>query len=245
MKTVNKAFTLIELLVVIAIIAILAAILFPVFAQAKASAKTAATLSNVKQNITGALLYSADFDDYVVPAGDPWWVDPIIPTWSMVMYPYVKNLDLYWDPAVGQPGYQRLIPGKDSDVDVANEWAAWTNIAINFLGYSYWRPSYGTRSQTAITNPAQRCAFVPALYGEGAWGVWHFNSEYVWWVTKDPSYEQDFWTGMLLRGARFHNDSYIVSFADGHASKVNYKKYSWPRNDQETKDFWGNPYSGD
>jgi prepilin-type N-terminal cleavage/methylation domain-containing protein len=45
----RKAFTLIELLVVIAIIAILAAILFPVFAQAKASAKNTQELSNMKQ----------------------------------------------------------------------------------------------------------------------------------------------------------------------------------------------------
>ena len=45
----NRAFTLIELLVVIAIIAILAAILFPVFAQAKLSAKKAVEISNVKQ----------------------------------------------------------------------------------------------------------------------------------------------------------------------------------------------------
>ncbi|MFX8727564.1 prepilin-type N-terminal cleavage/methylation domain-containing protein, partial [Acinetobacter baumannii] len=45
----KKAFTLIELLVVIAIIEILAAILFPVFAQAKESAKKATCLSNIRQ----------------------------------------------------------------------------------------------------------------------------------------------------------------------------------------------------
>ncbi|MER3495961.1 MAG: hypothetical protein C4320_03630 [Armatimonadota bacterium] len=45
----SRGFTLIELLVVIAIIAILAAILFPVFAQAKAAAKHAKTVSNQKQ----------------------------------------------------------------------------------------------------------------------------------------------------------------------------------------------------
>src|SRR5580658_9448425 len=59
----KKAFTLIELLVVIAIIAILAAILFPVFAQAKAAAKAATGVSNMKQISLGLLMYSNDYDD--------------------------------------------------------------------------------------------------------------------------------------------------------------------------------------
>ncbi len=59
----NRAFTLIELLVVIAIIAILAAILFPVFAQAKEAAKKTSALSNVKQNGTCIMIYTADNDD--------------------------------------------------------------------------------------------------------------------------------------------------------------------------------------
>lgn len=63
----KKAFTLIELLVVIAIIAILAAILFPVFAQAKAAAKSASCLSNVKQLALAEKLYGADYDDYIIP----------------------------------------------------------------------------------------------------------------------------------------------------------------------------------
>ena len=53
-------FTLIELLVVIAIIAILAAILFPVFAQARESARQSTCLSSMKQIGTATLLYLQD-----------------------------------------------------------------------------------------------------------------------------------------------------------------------------------------
>jgi len=68
MHKMNKAFTLIELLVVIAIIAILAAILFPVFAQAKESAKAASDLSNTKQMGLAVAMYITDYDD-VMPLG--------------------------------------------------------------------------------------------------------------------------------------------------------------------------------
>jgi prepilin-type N-terminal cleavage/methylation domain-containing protein/prepilin-type processing-associated H-X9-DG protein len=59
----KKGFTLIELLVVIAIIAILAAILFPVFATARAKARQASCLSNVKQLVLAELMYASDWDE--------------------------------------------------------------------------------------------------------------------------------------------------------------------------------------
>src|SRR5690242_18323242 len=60
-----RAFTLIELLVVIAIIAILAAILFPVFAQAREKARSAACLSNQKQIGTAVQMYVQDYDEHL------------------------------------------------------------------------------------------------------------------------------------------------------------------------------------
>ncbi len=62
-KSSARAFTLIELLVVIAIIAILAGLLFPVFARAKAAAKTITTVSNTHQLGEAIAIYSSDNDD--------------------------------------------------------------------------------------------------------------------------------------------------------------------------------------
>src|SRR5579859_6096079 len=89
----RSAFTLIELLVVIAIIAILAAILFPVFAQAKAAAKKASALSNVKQIDLGSLMYSNDYDDMFVPYFSGLLVVP--PTGSGRQYFYTSP-QYYW-----------------------------------------------------------------------------------------------------------------------------------------------------
>ena len=123
----KKAFTLIELLVVIAIIAILAAILFPVFAQAKAAAKSAASLSNVKQIMTSEKLYINDADDAYptiyttnpAAAGFPggtsnpdsqdggcapklgWFTAD--GGWVTTVYPYMKNGDIFVAPAAEKP----------------------------------------------------------------------------------------------------------------------------------------------
>jgi prepilin-type N-terminal cleavage/methylation domain-containing protein len=108
----NQAFTLIELLVVIAIIAILAAILFPVFAQAKASAKKASDLSNVKQIATAQVLYVQDYDGAVAmnrscnlwrepngPANaSPCQAGDVALGWIDFLEPYTKSIDIFKSP---------------------------------------------------------------------------------------------------------------------------------------------------
>ncbi len=94
----RKAFTLIELLVVIAIIAILAAILFPVFAQAKLSAKQTQSLSSVKQLGTSNAIYMGDSDDNTVPY--VWYNrgDGVFITYMEMLHPYAKNTEIYINP---------------------------------------------------------------------------------------------------------------------------------------------------
>lgn len=93
----NKAFTLIELLVVIAIIAILAAILFPVFGRARENARRASCQSNMKQIGLGAMQYSQDYDERVVPRTIGGTPDES--NWRLLLQPYIKSVQLFACPS--------------------------------------------------------------------------------------------------------------------------------------------------
>lgn len=98
-----RGFTLIELLVVIAIISILAAILFPVFSQARESARRSACVSNARQIGLASMQYAQDYDDHLPEAGynmpchvpgtgansDNHWSG--VYAWPIAIYPYTKN----------------------------------------------------------------------------------------------------------------------------------------------------------
>ncbi|MCX6366922.1 MAG: prepilin-type N-terminal cleavage/methylation domain-containing protein [Armatimonadetes bacterium] len=99
-RHVQKSFTLIELLVVIAIIAILAAILFPVFAQARDKARSAACLSNTKQLSLGVMMYAQDYDETLPVIG---YNQMCRGRWQWQIYPYVKNEKVFTCPNINQP----------------------------------------------------------------------------------------------------------------------------------------------
>ncbi|MBS1706122.1 MAG: prepilin-type N-terminal cleavage/methylation domain-containing protein [Armatimonadetes bacterium] len=115
----RSAFTLIELLVAIAIIAILAAILFPVFAQAKVSAKKAACASNMRQIGLALVMYADDNDD-TVPQSTHTTGGAIEGTWILGLKPYVKNTDDIRICPADPFGRQRLQSNGTSYV--LNEW---------------------------------------------------------------------------------------------------------------------------
>src|SRR6266536_2388726 len=81
MKDETRGFTLIELLVVIAVIAILAAILFPVFAQARESARQTVCASNIRQLGLAIRMYITDNDEMWCPAQS---VDNMQPPYSPI-----------------------------------------------------------------------------------------------------------------------------------------------------------------
>lgn len=91
----RKGFTLVELLVVIAVIAILAAILFPVFSQARESARKASCLSGARQVGLAVYMYATDYDE-VLPRI---WYGPSSTQqqyfWMDAILPYVKSAEFF------------------------------------------------------------------------------------------------------------------------------------------------------
>ena len=94
----RRAFTLVELLVVIGIIALLISILLPTLNSARNSAKQVQCLSNIRQQMTGAILYANDQDGMLPPARAGMATNY---RWSLLIMKYLGEGDGTQD---GRPG---------------------------------------------------------------------------------------------------------------------------------------------
>ncbi len=186
----RRGFTLIELLVVIAIIAILAAILFPVFAKARAKARQASCLSNLKQLGLACLMYAQDYDEdlvwpFMTQSGPVKWPNGdmnTFDTWFRSVYPYVKNIHIYHCPT---------LPGR---------WAwAGEPTSTFFYGYNYhlmWR------NITYFQEPARTAMIGDSNYRSGTSPLCYMLNE--------TAHERRFLDGR-------HNEGANLVLMDGHA----------------------------
>lgn len=234
----RKAFTLIELLVVIAIIAILAAILFPVFSQAKAAAKKTADLSNQKQIILGIMLYAGDNDDQTCHTHhdlEPPETIADLYTWYQPIQPYLKNADIFHDPAMNDT--PTLFPYPVTLAD-------WKTYRTDYLINGFF--AHGA-NLTMFSSPAQQI-----ILGERHAGIAFFDY-HPWPSAPDDNWERGFLDGSGYKIGDVNTDSQVLdpanigrhtggnnyAFVDGHAKWYKFSATldkSMPANDVHN---WG------
>jgi prepilin-type N-terminal cleavage/methylation domain-containing protein/prepilin-type processing-associated H-X9-DG protein len=237
-----SAFTLIELLVVIAIIAILAAILFPVFAQAREKARSAACLSNMKQLGLSIMMYIEDYDETY-----PTSVDQCIDMdstpysfllWSHRVYPYVKNPQIWVCPSNNQ-GTDTFAFGPGAATESCS-WAGpgytggpapWLSeysapgfrivYAANMqLLVPWWAPANGMSypTEAALNEPSQKIMINETIEDTESAAPWAVYPDVVDW-------QDSMFLGHMVR--------MNATFADGHAKNVSLDQTISPFN------MWG------
>jgi prepilin-type N-terminal cleavage/methylation domain-containing protein/prepilin-type processing-associated H-X9-DG protein len=203
----KRAFTLIELLVVIAIIAILAAILFPVFARAKAAAKTTSALSNSHQMMLAYLMYLNDYDGAfrtwynAPPSTGP--VAPYTPEnmiWSGYLQTYIKNKGIYLDPMEATAKYAENWPDR-----------GWLPYGYNStISGWYWTSNPNQHVivyEQTIKSPAITVIFMSAPSGDT-------NLGYRGYLARNNAVNT---TGLAVSDR--HTKGTIIAFLDGHTKK--------------------------
>ena len=216
----RSGFTLIELLVVIAIIAILAAILFPVFAQARDRARSAACLSNLRQLGNGLQLYVQAYDETfhkganIVSNGengfgpnakiDGW------DNWPWFYGPFVKNVGVFDCPTS---------PDGTAPLTETN-WGNDGNYAYNYSGLTRDEGS-PARSLAEISEPAETFVFFDSGDTQVRAGTnnWPGLLEE---LDLNLTCDANRITKYSKEGALRHAGRANVTFADGHA-----KSLSW------------------
>lgn len=214
----RKAFTLIELLVVIAIIAILASILFPVFAQAKETAKRIVCVSNLKNLSMAFMMYGADNDDGL-PTQNNTLGDS--GEFQVILQPYIKNREIFYCPS-------RRTKGCDTSIDPSGRCLGY---APNFGIYSY-HDGLGI-FEADVVDPMGGSMWVGRNLGEfsaPSEAILAGDTNDTNDVANTRMYTLSFYWQLgdgSTSAAIRHNGQYQFAYIDGHAKNMRMGAYSF------------------
>lgn len=222
----RSGFTLIEILVVIAIIGILAAILMPVFASVREKGRQTVCMSNLNQIGKAFVMYTQDYDEQTptnwVQAGS---LSPSLSSdqaWPLMLYPYVKNLEVFDCPT--SPDFMNKSGEVEPELQLRNGADENGNSGeydgkylFNYDGLTYAIENHMSK----LPAPAETFAFM-----DGGDMICCAGSN-----TYDKLLEEldvnlqgtNAWSAYTTEGAFRHLKRANVAYADGHAKNVSYE----------------------
>jgi len=212
MRCMRRGFTLIELLVVIAIIAILMAILLPSLGRAREQGKRAVCLNNLRQLMTGWIMYADDNNDKIVQAKtgatDAWVKYPVAGATQEQQYAGIRTGYLFrYCPEIKLYKCPTGIRGEVVTYTITDAMNGYAGIqgTTNLMVYR----------RVRIQRPGERIVFLDeGRLSPSSWTIW---------------YDQErWWDQITVR----HGDGTNFSFADGHSE---YWKWRDPRTIQVAK----------
>lgn len=231
----RNAFTLIELLVVIAIIAILAAILFPVFAQARESARKSSCLNAQKQNGLASMMYAQDYDEAYAMVTD--WNQryplygggqPAPDNWTATLTPYVKDNYMMMEFGCPSATWKRSPWGdmtREKPLDRGPKYAYNHMFGLNA---PQWGASAPPEKSCCTTSVSMAAVMLPAetiniaeagtVDGGNRFGTYLIP----WWY---DHYYFDYGAGEWWRPPTQHGTGMNVIFGDGHAKWVKFSQF--------------------
>jgi prepilin-type N-terminal cleavage/methylation domain-containing protein/prepilin-type processing-associated H-X9-DG protein len=218
-STYRSGFTLIELLVVIAIIAILAAILFPVFAQARESARKASCLSNSRQIGISLTMYIQDYDETLPSLYQNYFPNVYVDFWNLVQ-PYVKNVDLFYCPDRSQQGCTTGAPFNTRCVGYGYNWGPLQGFnggeseggLLTTMTYTSFGRIVPGVSLASIVAPADTFAIAD-------------SHDYTWYTNALDNILSTF--GGSANSALVHGGRFNMNYTDGHAKNLVWKGGYW------------------
>ena len=244
----GRAFTLIELLVVIAILALLAALLLPALARAKATAKSAACKSNLRQLGLALNMYVGDYDKYPGPRptsdeaqmyGLKTWLLPYLASGNLDATFISNDKDVVLKcPAKPPKTFDHTPPG-------------WPPIVVYYDGYGYNRFGAEHLMPDPTRNLGLGFFFTASSKGDAWDGMIHADHADIQFVSSSgvrvPSDMLAFadvvlWQRVISPETNsfsdVHRDGANGLFCDGHVEY--HKEYRWIEATPSARQRWNN-----